>query len=329
MFVNFYVAKNWFERLSGEYRYPTIDPEYIQLETLFNPKREAIYYLVESGDKFYYVAGYLTYSDNGIIDFETPRGYGGVVTNIKEMTELEKLQSKCGLCFKERGVLCGFIRNIPILNNHTKTSLRSWRDRSTLLIDLENPDLLQSYKVRARTAVKKAQKSGVVIHEANSTAQWQEFASLYANRMAELNASSEYCYDIDYFLELEKLSSASLILAYLDGKLISGCVILKCGNYSEYYLSASSKCGMKYASTQACLHYSAQMSRENGAKFMHLGGGLSDNENDSLYFFKSGFTDKHLDFFVSSWIFDGESYRVLKEKYEAQVKTVNRVIFYR
>ncbi|WMN59382.1 hypothetical protein NI389_14370 [Pseudoalteromonas xiamenensis] len=329
MFIDLVSAKNWFDRLPARYRYPTLDPEYIYIESKQRKLRQSVFYLKEHAGQFYYLSGYLTKSKEGFIDFETPRGYGGLLSNISNLELLKNYQSECEHAFLSKGVLCGFIRNTPLLNNYNALLVESWFDRYTVSIDLNIPDLLPSYKTRARTAIRKALKSGVLVKRAESDEQWQSFALLYSQRMKELGATDEYLYDNSYFHDISKLIGSKLYLAYLHDELVSGCIILESGSYAEYHLSASTKIGMVYASTQACIHIAATESQKNGVQFMHLGGGLSNSDEDALMFFKSGFSDRKHDFVITGWIFDTSKYADLKRKYVQQGKAVNRIIFYR
>lgn len=328
MFVEYKAASLWYESLVSDYKYPTLDPRYIQLEAKQGVARRAAFYLIEHGDFFFYLGGYIT-SVGEIMDFETPRGYGGVLTNISDQNMLAVLRDECEMTFFKKGVLCAFIRNIPLFDNHLQLGLESWRDRETIAIDLSVTDLLQSYKTRTRTAIRKAQKNLVTIREAQSPNDWRDFAELYQRRMHQLCADSEYLYSLDYFLSLADYESAHLYLAERDGELLAGCIILRQSNISEYHLSASTQSGMKYAATQACVHFSAEDSQSTGTKYMHLGGGLTDEDNDPLLFFKQGFSNCRFSFYISRWIFNQDSYCALKDEYRCNGKPVNRVIFYR
>ncbi|MCO7199005.1 GNAT family N-acetyltransferase [Pseudoalteromonas sp. OANN1] len=329
MFVDLSTAQAWFDTLDQDKQYPTASPEYIQLEAMQSRARTAVFYLCIGQAEFYYLAGYLTQSEQGLIDFETPRGYGGAITNVTDPKKLAHLNQACISAFAKRGALCGFIRTIPAWQNHRQMSGDSWFDRRTVAIDLTVPDLLASYQTRSRTAIRKSRKEHVCVKQATSLQEWLAFFELYQRRMSELNATQEYLYDRDYFTALSGSALAKLYLAYRDDQVLAGCIVLQAGSFAEYHLSASTKDGMKYACTQACVHFAAQACRAQGVKVMHLGGGLSNDEKDPLFFFKAGFSALHLDFNICRWIFNSAAYEALRAQYQAAGKPVNRVIFYR
>ena len=94
-----------------------------------------------------------------------------------------------------------------------------------------------------------------------------------------------------------------------------------CGDeYMHYHLSSTNPEFYSYAANNLILARAIEYGRENGLKWLHLGGGLSSSEKDNLFRFKRSFgrTDNNLkDFYLGKAIFMPEIYDKLCEAAKA------------
>ena len=134
---------------------------------------------------------------------------------------------------------------------------------------------MASYETRARTAIRKAEKNGVISSWATDRESWSLFSKLYSRRMSELNASEEFCFSHDYFIRLMNMHSAHLLLASVDGEVIAGALFLMTDDFMEYHLSASTSEGMRVCATQHLIHTAAEAAAAKRIKYFHLGGGTA------------------------------------------------------
>jgi hypothetical protein len=91
MKVEFDVALEFYEKLESKFRYPSIDPRLIRLESKLRPQSSPFFFLYRNSSEFYFYASVL----NPIVvtrffDLETPISYGGPVTNISDISKLEQ-----------------------------------------------------------------------------------------------------------------------------------------------------------------------------------------------------------------------------------------------
>ncbi|MNL77439.1 hypothetical protein D3C87_2036190 [compost metagenome] len=56
------------------------------------------------------------------------------------------------------------------------------------------------------------------------------------------------------------------------------------------------------------------MGNELGLDFFHIGGGVAGSDDDSLFFFKSSFSDYRCNYQIWQMIIDSEKYNELAEK---------------
>lgn len=328
MIINYKQAEAWFVALPPQLQYPTHHPHYIENEISQLFERKSLYFLLEDKGDFIYLSGHVPEKSSDIQDVESVRGYGGVVTNVggPRFTELfERLTS----FFKLRGFVIGFLRCTPLLENHEPLISKAFFNRKTVAIPLEKYNGISDFSVRTRTAIRKAIKNKVSSSITSLNSDWKEFYQIYTARMQAIGASDEYCYTLDYFERLASWPHAHLCVAKLDNEIISGAIFITAGNYVEYHLSASTALGMKCASTQLCLAMMSEYWSKKKYHFLHLGGGVTPKLDDSLLFFKAGFSECRYDFFFVKWVIDEARYHDLKENYKSNGKATNKVIFYR
>ena len=94
-----------------------------------------------------------------------------------------------------------------------------------------------------------------------------------------------------------------------------------CGDeYMHYHLSSTNPEFYSYAANNLILATAIEYGREQGLKWLHLGGGLSSSEKDNLFKFKRNFgrTDSNLkDFYLGKAVFMPEIYDKLCEAAKA------------
>ncbi|MDP4982517.1 GNAT family N-acetyltransferase [Pseudoalteromonas tunicata] len=328
MIIEYQHALTWFETLPAAQQYPTQHPVYIANEVAQLSKRKSCFLLVQSGSDFLYLAGHVPSSAEQIQDFESVRGYGGVITNTQGPRFAELFEQLTAF-LKALGFMVGFIRCTPLLANQIYFRDAAFFDRKTVAIALTQHRGLSDFSVRARTAVRKAIKNQVVATLTNESDDWQAFYHLYNARMQALGATDEYCYSAEYFAALAKWPLAHLCVCKVGDEIVSGAIFIAVGDYVEYHLSASNALGMKYASTQLCLATMSEYWSAQGHHFLHLGGGITLAPDDRLLFFKAGFSELSFDFCFVKWLINETQYLDLKADFENRGLPTNRVIFYR
>ena len=92
-----------------------------------------------------------------------------------------------------------FIRFHPLANNSRFYGGTVEEDRQTVWVNLELDDLFGSYQTRVRTAIRKAQKSGVRFRWLDNDQITSRFAPFYRAGMAAISASAFYFFEDSLF----------------------------------------------------------------------------------------------------------------------------------
>lgn len=254
-------------------------------------------------------------------DAITPYGYGGPV--VLNATNREALLSAYRdtyrtYCQKER-IVDEFVRFHPLANNALdfRDLYETSFNRHTIAIDLTDEEYAKTqFTPDCRNMIRKSVKKGVEVEIDEACYRMSQFIPLYFSTMDKNHASSYYYFQPNYFEQLRHISGIKLILinALLNDILIGSAMFILSGENMHYHLSSTDPRYYSYASNNAILATAINYGRMNGKHWLHLGGGISTDEKDSLFRFKRSFgrKDKNLkDFYTGKAIFLSEEYNQL------------------
>lgn len=331
MQVNVDTAIDYYYRLPDHLRFPSYHPNYVIADANRESDTQPVFFVYAEGYDFYYNAFHMsTVTGTNYVDIQSPYGYGGPIATTEDEIFLSKAwQAYCVWC-SEKNVLVEFIRFHPVLGNEIYYHGKCCYDRLTVWIDLDRKNLLSSYSVRVRTAIRKAVKSGLTVEWCEIEDFLQIFPELYRETMKHLHADEFYLFSDQYFDEIKKIPKIHFALCKLDGEPIAGAIFLVDDYEMEYHLSAANALGKKLSATNLILHEAALLGQQFGCKVLHLGGGTDTRTDNSLLFFKTGFSKEQRVFNIGYYIHQPDLYQRMKEQWQQQNGNVkSRVLFYR
>ncbi|MCC4274508.1 GNAT family N-acetyltransferase [Marinomonas communis] len=321
-------ATELFNALPVHKQNPYFHPEYVALDAKSQGSKE-IYFGGRVESDIFLFSGLLTFTDQyQTTDIESPRGYGGLLTTEREGSQrFVNAYLEYRKWLSSMGVLVEFCRFHPLLQNHLGYDGKTFINRTTCAISLDQYQL-NSHGSRSIRYIKKAIKAEaqIEINERPSLAKLNAFSDLYRERMDELSGMAQYRFDDYYFEALFELSIKTVLAeVFVDGELVAASIFIGAGSTLEYHLSCSNDRGRGLGATNFLLHQVA-LHYQNEYSVIHLGGGLSDDPNDPLFQFKAS-VGKHLsDFYIGGHILDRVGYERLKSDLNTDT---NRIIFYR
>lgn len=293
-------------------------------ESIEHGKAETFSFECEHGKvQSVYIKREVPYLIDGVqyYDAITPYGYGGPV--IVEAGDKEKLLEAYNEAYKEycekEKIVCEFVRFHPLAENGPDFEglYNSFFNRHTIAVDLtdENYSAVQ-FSPDCRNMIRKAAKKGVTVENDTECAHLDDFIALYYATMDKNSASDYYYFDKNYFEQLKAIPDSKLILinGYVEGQIIASAMFMCGDEYMHYHLSSTNPEFYSYAANNLILATAIEYGRENGMKWLHLGGGLSSSEKDNLFKFKRNFgrTENNLkDFYLGKGVFLPEVYEML------------------
>ncbi|MBK6346045.1 MAG: peptidoglycan bridge formation glycyltransferase FemA/FemB family protein [Bacteroidales bacterium] len=274
--------------------------------------------------------------DKTYYDIQTAYGYGGVITNLTKLPDsvVQKFNRNVNNWLFENGVVAEFIREHPLLN-HCRRDATYQKVRKNVYIETSRDYRIPDKK--ARQNVSKIRKNpDISVQIDTDMNQLDEFVRLYNLNTVRLNMGSYYHFPTDYFTKVRDLlgKNARLINILYQDKIINTNLFFFFGNKGTMHLAGSDHDYQALRGNDLMYFSAIELSKNMGLEILTIGGGITDNDDDSLFRFKSKFSDLHKDVMVGKKIINPAIYENLisqwTEKYpEITAKYQNFFLKYR
>jgi sugar O-acyltransferase (sialic acid O-acetyltransferase NeuD family) len=171
------------------------------------------------------------------------------------------------------------------------------------------------YRPSIRTRIGKLRRAGLVGQRDRDKRHLAEFAEIYYQTMRRVKAHRSYLFEEEYFTRLASgLGEAlELFVVTLDGAVVAGGLFTICGEIVQYHLGGTCDASLKLGPMSLLFDTVRLWATEEGARTMHLGGGVGSRE-DSLLHFKKGFSDRRHVFSTWRWVVEPDAYRSLCDR---------------
>jgi Acetyltransferase (GNAT) domain len=331
MRIDVAAARALYARLPASLRLATLSPDYVEIDASRAPELQPTYWCYQEAESFWY-HGFLLTALPGVdgFDIQSPYGYGGPVANSEDTGFLARAWRAYSDWAKEVGAAAEFIRFHPLAGNSRFYGGQVEEDRQTVWVNLGADDFAADYHTRVRTAIRKARKSGVEFGWVGSDAITDRFATFYRVGMRAISASPFYFFDDTYFAQIAGWPAARLSVCTLGNELLSAGLFLYGGDCVEYHLGASNDVGKQLSANNLLLHEVALSAKADGNLRFYLGGGTDRRPDNSLYFYKAGFSNCRAPFSVGIACHDPVRYEALKERWaDLYAANPDKLLFYR
>jgi hypothetical protein len=331
MQVGYDKALEAFAGFEAAKRAPSLHPFYILTDAERCQELQPVFFVYEESGAVYYHGFHVAkVAGTNFVDIQSPYGYGGPVSSSADEAFLANAWASYTAWCLENNVLVEFVRFHPLLENWRYYQGEVIPDRQTVWLSLENDDLLASYNVRARTAVRKALKEGLRVEWMDGTRFAGLFPNMYRVAMTEINADDFYHFNDGYFARLLNWDKSCLAVCFSGDEAIAGAIFLAEQEIMEYHLSASTPFGKKMSATNLILHEAALLGQKKGCCSLHLGGGTDSRADNALLFFKAGFSHNRGLFKIGKQLHQAVAYKEIKDKWLKMHGTLsNNILFYR
>lgn len=268
-------------------------------------------------------------SEKQYYDLVTPYGYGGpVITSLRgdKARLVQSFEEAMRAFAAEHNVVSEFVRFHPVLGNALdfEPIYGSRWDRKTVGADLGRYTVEEEFSRSVLKYVRRAIKAGVTWETVLDPPDVKEFTEIYYATMDRDNASDYYYFGEEYFSGcLRDLGRHVLyVKVKLGDKVIAAGFYLVCGQILQCHLSGTLTEYLPLSPAYVTKWATAQWAREHGIRFLHYGGGTSNDPENSLYQFKKKFGQKtEFDFYLGRKIWDRAAYDSLCEKVGADRNT--------
>jgi hypothetical protein len=187
----------------------------------------------------------------------------------------------------------------------------------TISIDCTLPaaEVVSGYARDLRTDINASRRAGLRTFHDESWEHLPEFTRLYNETMARSEASAHYFFDEDHFRRLRAALPGNIHLhvTHLDGEIAAAGVFTEFEGIVQSHLVGTNQAFLRARSPYKVLLADVHLwARARGNRVLHLGGGRG-GQQDSLYWFKSRFSQRRHAFHVGRWVLDPGGYDELVE----------------
>ncbi len=318
-----------FENLPPELQLSSLHPEMAAIDANKSALLKAVYWRFAGDDRF--VLHSFQLGENPglkLRDIQSAYGYGGPLANSDDPQFIAEADQAFRRWAHEHSVVAEFLRFHPLVPHGKWYPGDAVTNRETVCIDLGG-DLFKQYAGRRRTDIRRFAGSGIVVKRVSPETMRAVFPEFYKSNMEKIGATDGYFFPQIYFDALCHFNGAENWLAYADERAVAGAITLvsKNARVAEYHLGAKAEDADQKAMV-GLLHAAAEFYQAEGFRHFYLGGGRSVAANDSLLFFKKGFSPLTRPFQTGARIFDAGEYAKLKTMMPAKAAT-GRVLFYK
>lgn len=256
----------------------------------------------------------------GYFDIQSAYGYGGPIANTDDSVFLKDFEAEFINYSKEKNIIAEFIRFHPLLCNHNMftTNITVVHNRFTVALDLKKKieDIwIHDIKSKNRNIIRKAIKSNLTVEQTKSL---KEFRNLYFKTMKKVRADKYYYFNDRYFREIKKNKHFININVLFNNRVIASAIFIMFKKYFHYHLAGSNKDYLNLAPNNFLLWEAIKYANEKGYRWFHFGGGITNSKNDSLYKFKSKFSDRICNFYIGKRVHNENVYKYLIKKWEKE-----------
>ena len=247
-------------------------------------------------------------------DAVSPYGYASPLCNSKNNSELYSLLNVFRNSCQNNNIITYFGRFHPLFEAPFEIYEKYGtviNQGQTIYIDLtKTTDIItQQTRKSIRYDIRKLEKDGY----RTVTDEWDyynEFVQIYNETMRRQNADQFYYFSNKYFQDIKDYFYDNLHLCTVlapNGDISCGALFFECRGILQYHLSGTKESYLKLAPTKLMLHDVKSWAIKSGLKSFHLGGGVG-GKNDSLFQFKSGFSESRSDFCTFRMVIDEKKY---------------------
>ncbi len=220
----------------------------------------------------------------------------------------------------EAGIVCAFLRLHPLLElppGPLQAQGTLVDHGQTVYLDLtrSRDDLDRQTRPNHLADVRRLQRQGFQVR----LDRWElldAFIEVYEATMRLREADAFYYFERPYYDELRRCLGRQLHLCTVqapDGAMAAAGLFTEVDGLVQFHLSGTAEAHRRLGPAKLMLIHMRDWAQDRGARYLHLGGGVGCRE-DSLAFFKQGFSKQRARFLTLRMVLAPERYRALAER---------------
>lgn len=256
-------------------------------------------------------------------DLSSVYGYVGPISNIESQYISRQMIANFKEAFldflKNEHIISVFSRLHPLFNQERLVDdFNGIHDNGkTVALDLSLPIDVQRKKYNSDTyrSIKRSWKKGLFVKETKKIEDIDIFIEMYAENMERIQSTAYYRFKRQYFIDLINSNEfdCRLLLVCFENEVMCGTLITFTHGVIQGHLIATKSIYLSESPAKFLVDEISLMGRKEGMKHLHLGGGVGFKD-DSLFRWKSSFSDLHMNYKSLRFIADHAVYNSLVSK---------------
>lgn len=254
-------------------------------------------------------------------DIITPYGYGGPITNTNEKNFLIEAENFLNAELYKLNVIAELIKFHPLIKNHLllqdiyRGKIIKVCKTVSLNVGDYNEDILlkKIYTYSNRKSIKKAYRNKCKVIIANDKVSWLNFIKLYESNLIRNTADNRYFFSSKYYGMIKKFfqNQHMIFSCQANNEIVSALLLLYNNYYAHCHLIGSNELARKLCANNLLHHEVVKWCRIMNIRVLHFGGGVTNDEQDSVYKFKKSFSNQTNDFFIGERVINDNIYTKL------------------
>ncbi len=251
-------------------------------------------------------------------------GYCGLITsyNNDELTREKSriFQEHLLSFFKARKIISAFSRFHPIIENDIVFNdlglIKKLNKTIAIDLRLSSEDQLKQFRKSNKSEINQLKRKGYEVIEGRTKEEIDAFIAIYHDTMHRLKAANLYLFSAEYFHKFlnNHCFGNRLLLAVKDGEIVAGAIFSITNNIMQYHIAGTKEEFMREATMKLILDEARLIGNSLNLDYLHLGGGVGGSGEDSLFRFKSGFSNLTFQFRIWQLIVNKKEYDSLVSK---------------
>lgn len=241
-------------------------------------------------------------------DMTSVYGYAGPISNkpfCKIHSQMkESFKQDLEMFLSKNNYVSVFTRLNPFLDQLSlMNNFNGVHDTGKIVVIDLRESLEQQHKKYESGLLRKIQKlrtQGFAVKEAETIEDVKAFAGIYRENMRSVGAADFYMFDEDYFQRMLRSTEfdCRLMMVYHNSIPVCGATIVCTQKIMQSHLLGTLDSYKKFSPAKLLTEEITLLGRKQGMEFFNLGGGYGFKE-DSLFYFKSAFSDLSIEY--KSW----------------------------
>lgn len=265
-----------------------------------------------------------------LFDVTSPYGYSSPLTNVHsdpaatDTDFLDRAVRAFVNALRDRGIVSAFVRLHPLLPSPLASLAKMGsvvRHGETVFIDLtrSREEFWSTTRRDHRRDINRADRAGFVARIDETWECFDAFVEIYQQTMRRVGADDSYYFSADYFAALRRIlgDRCQLSIVEFEGQVINAGIVTEVETIVQTHLGGTHDGFVAASPEKARVHFLRDWAKTRGNRVLHLGGGVGST-NDSLFYFKAGFSNDRSPFYTWRVVTDDVAYHQLVMRWQCE-----------